>query len=35
MLQDAASRSGTVSDFARLPGIGLDAGREQAILSAL
>ena len=35
MLQDAASRSGVVSDFARLPGIGLDAGREQEILSRL
>ncbi|HCU94685.1 MAG TPA: hypothetical protein DHU96_19030 [Actinobacteria bacterium] len=35
MLQDAASQNRPVSEFARLPGIGLDADREQEILASL
>lgn len=35
LMQDAASQDRPVSEFARMPGIGLDADREQEILATL
>jgi hypothetical protein len=35
LLQEAASQARPVSEFARMPGIGLDADREREILATL